>query len=76
MARGKFSPIFTPKTLESMIEYTVISSIFERICEMTTKPWECQRYDNKLFPFQHLLKIKTWGEKWKKIIDKTNGWAA
>jgi hypothetical protein len=38
MAREKFSPIFTPNTLESMIEYTLISSILERICEMTTKP--------------------------------------
>jgi hypothetical protein len=38
MARGKFSPIFTPNTLESMIAYTLISSILERICEMTTKP--------------------------------------
>jgi hypothetical protein len=25
-----------------MIEYTLISNILERICEMTTKPWECQ----------------------------------
>jgi hypothetical protein len=41
MVKGKFSPIFTPNTLESMIEYTLISSILERICEMTTKPWEC-----------------------------------
>jgi hypothetical protein len=46
MGKGKFSPIFTPSTLESMIEYTLISSIFERIREMTTKPWECQRDDN------------------------------
>jgi hypothetical protein len=66
MARGKFSPIFTPNTLESIIEYTLISRILERICEMTTKPWECQRDDNRKLPLQHLLKIKTWGEKWKK----------
>jgi hypothetical protein len=38
MAREKFSPIFTPNTLESMIQYTLISSILERICEVTTKP--------------------------------------
>jgi hypothetical protein len=57
MARTKFSPIFTPNTLESMIEYTLISSILEKICEMTTKPWECQRDDNQLFPLQHLLEI-------------------
>jgi hypothetical protein len=39
MAKGKFSPIFTLNTLELMIEYTSISSLFENICEMTTKPW-------------------------------------
>jgi hypothetical protein len=46
MARGKFSPIFTPNTLELMTKYTLIPSILERICEMTTKPWECQRDDS------------------------------
>jgi hypothetical protein len=35
MARGKLTPIFTPNTLEFMIEYTLISSILDRICEMT-----------------------------------------
>jgi hypothetical protein len=59
MAKGKFSPIFTLNTLESMIEYTLISIILEKICEMTTKPWECQRDDSWLLPFQHLLEIKT-----------------
>ncbi len=34
---------------------------------MTTKPWECQRDDNRLLPLQHLLEIKTWEKKWKKI---------
>jgi hypothetical protein len=38
MARKRFPPIFTPNTLESMIEYTLISSILDKICEMTTKP--------------------------------------
>jgi hypothetical protein len=66
MAKGKLSPIFTPNTLESMIKYTLISSIFERICEKTTKPWECQRNDNRLLPFQHLLKIKTCEKNGKK----------
>jgi hypothetical protein len=50
MAKGKFSSTFTPNTLKSMIEYTLISSILERICEITTKPWECQRDDSWLFP--------------------------
>ncbi len=45
MARGKLPPIFTPNTLESMIEYTLISSMLDRICEMTTKPWEYPRND-------------------------------
>jgi hypothetical protein len=45
MARGKLPPIFTPNTLESMIEYTPISSLLDVICEMITKPWECQRDD-------------------------------
>jgi hypothetical protein len=45
MARKKLPPIFTPNTLESMIEYTLISSILNRICEMTTKPWEYPRND-------------------------------
>jgi hypothetical protein len=63
MAKGKLPPIFTPNTLESMIEYTIISNILDKICEMTTKPWECQR------------EFKTWGTKWKRTIDKTNEWA-
>jgi hypothetical protein len=45
MARRKLPPIFTPNTLESTIEYTLISSILDRICEMTTKPWEYPRND-------------------------------
>jgi hypothetical protein len=50
MAKERFPPIFTPNTLESMIEYTLISSILDKICEMTTKPWECQRNDIWLLP--------------------------
>jgi hypothetical protein len=50
MAKGKVSPIFTPNTLESMIEYTLILSILEKICEMTIKPWERQRDDSWLLP--------------------------
>jgi hypothetical protein len=75
MARGKLPPIFRLNTLESMIKCTLISSILDRICEMTTKPWEYPRYDNWLLPFQHLLHIITWGIKWKRLIDKTNEWA-
>jgi len=75
MARGKLPPIFTPNTLESMIEYTLISNLLDSICETTTKPWECQKDDNWLFPFQHLFKIRTCGIEWKRSIDKKNEWA-
>jgi hypothetical protein len=37
MVRRKLTPNVTPNTLESMIEYTLISSILNRICEMTKK---------------------------------------
>jgi hypothetical protein len=40
MAKRKLPAISTPNTLESVIEYILISSILDRICEMTTKPWE------------------------------------
>ncbi len=61
VAKGKLPLIFTPNTLESMIEYTLISSILDRICEMTTKPWEYPKDDIELLPLQHLLESKTWG---------------
>jgi hypothetical protein len=61
MVRGKLPPIYTPNTLESMIEYTLISSILDRICEMTIKPWEYPRDNIRLLPLQHLLEIRTWG---------------
>jgi hypothetical protein len=50
MAKGKLTTTFTLNTLESMIEYTLISSILDRICEMTTKPWEYPRDDTRLLP--------------------------
>jgi hypothetical protein len=40
MAKGKFTGMVTPNTLETMIEYTLISSILDRICKMTTKALE------------------------------------
>jgi len=72
MARRKLTPVFTPNTLESMIEYIFISRILDTICEMTTKPWKYLRDDIQLVPLQHLLEIRTWGTKWKRAIDKTN----
>jgi hypothetical protein len=43
MARRKLTPIFTPNTLDFFIEDILISSILDRICEMTTKTWEYPR---------------------------------
>jgi hypothetical protein len=50
MEKGKLIPIFTPNTLESNIEYTLISNILDRICEMSMKPWEYPRDDTQLLP--------------------------
>ncbi len=58
-----------------MIEYKLISNILNRICEMTKKPLEYPKNDTNLDPFRHLLKIKTWGTKWKRVIDKIDEWA-
>jgi hypothetical protein len=38
------------------------------------KSLEYSKDDIRLNPFQHLLEIKTWGTKWKRVIDKTNEW--
>jgi len=59
MVRRKLTPLFTLNILESMIEYTLISNILDRICEVITKPWEYPKDDTQLIPLQHLLKIKT-----------------
>jgi len=37
MGRRKLTPNVTLNTLESMIEYTLISSILDKICEITKK---------------------------------------
>jgi len=50
MTRGKLTPIFTPNTLDSMIEYTLISSILDKICEIIEKPWEYPKDDTQLLP--------------------------
>jgi hypothetical protein len=76
MGRRKWTPNVTRNTLESMIEYTLISSILDRICEMTKKPLEYPRDGTKLNPLQHLFEIRTWGTKWKMVINKTNEWVA
>jgi hypothetical protein len=76
MAKRKFTRMITPNTLETMIEYTLISNILDRICKMTTKPLECPRDPARLNPLKNLLKIRTWGTKWRRQIDKTIEWVA
>ncbi len=49
-----------------MIVYTLISSILDRIFEMTTKPLEYPRDPTLLDPLNSLLEIRTWETKWKK----------
>jgi hypothetical protein len=44
-----------------MIEYTLISSILDKICEMKKKTLKYLRDDIRLDPSWHFLKIKTWG---------------
>jgi hypothetical protein len=36
---------------------------------------EYPRDNTRLDPLRHLLKIRTWGIKWKRIIDKIVEWA-
>jgi len=50
MERKKLTPNVTPNTLESMIEYTLISSTLNRIYEMTKRPLEYPRNDSKTRP--------------------------
>jgi hypothetical protein len=42
MGRRKLTPNVTLNILESMIEYTSISSILDKICERTKKRWNIQ----------------------------------
>jgi len=76
MRRKKLTPNVTPNTLESMIKYTLISSILNKICEMTKKLLEYPRDDTRLDLLRHLLEMRTWGVEWKRVIDKTNEWVA
>jgi hypothetical protein len=48
VGRRKLTPNVTPNTLESMIEYTLISSILDRIYKMTKKLLEYLRNDTRL----------------------------
>jgi hypothetical protein len=68
--------MLTPNTLETIVEYTLITSILDKICEMTTKPLEYPRDPTQLNPFKNLLKIRTWGIEWKRKFGKTTKWVA
>jgi hypothetical protein len=61
MAKQKFTRMVTPNTLETMIEYTLISGILNKICKMTTKPLEYPKNSTLLDPLKNLPEIKTWG---------------
>jgi len=77
MGRIKLTPTIKPNILKSMIEYTLISNILNRIYEMKKKknPLGYIRDDTKVDPFRHLVEIRTWGTKWKRVIDKIDEWA-
>jgi len=76
MGRRRLTPNVTPNTMQSMIECTLISSILNRIREMTKKPLDYPKYDTQLIPLWHLLENKRWGTKWKRLIDKIDEWVA
>jgi hypothetical protein len=61
--------------LNTIIEYTLISSILDKICEMIIKPLEYLKDPTLLDPLKNLLEIKTWGISWERKIDKTTEWA-
>jgi hypothetical protein len=59
-----------------MIEYTLMSSVLDKIYEMTQKKsLEYPRDDTRLNPLQHLLKIRTWGTHLKRVINKIVEWS-
>jgi hypothetical protein len=58
--------VATPNTLETMIEYTLIANILNKICKMIRTPLEYPRDPTLQDPFKHLLEIRTWGTKWKR----------
>jgi hypothetical protein len=43
---------------------------------MTKQLLEYPRDNSWLDPLMHLLEIKTWGTKWKRVIDKIMEWVA
>jgi hypothetical protein len=52
MAKKTFTTMATPKTLETMIEYTLISNILDKICKMIKTPLEYPRDPTLLDPLK------------------------
>jgi hypothetical protein len=52
MAKKKFKAMFSPNTLEAMIEYILISSILNIICKFIKTPLEYPRDPTLLDPFK------------------------
>jgi hypothetical protein len=59
-----------------MIEYTLISIILNKICEMTKKIVRISKRWYQTRPPLAFARNKTWGTKWKRVIDKTDEWVA
>jgi len=76
MVKKKIIAMVTPNTLETMIEYTLISIILDIIWKMIKTSLKFPRNPALLNPLKQLLEIRTWGSEWKKQIDKTNEWVA
>jgi hypothetical protein len=52
MVKRKFTAMVTPNTLETMIKYTLISNILNRICEMIKTPLEYSKDPTLLNPLK------------------------
>ncbi len=77
MGRRKLTPNVTLNTLESMIEYTLISSILDKICEITKKKrWNIHEMILYQTPSGIFSKLKHGELGMKRVIDKINEWAA
>ncbi len=76
MGRRKLTLNVTPNTLELMIEYTLISSILNKICEIPKKTLEYPRDDTRLDPFDIFSKLEHGEPRMKRVIDKIDEWAA
>jgi hypothetical protein len=56
MAKTKLITMVTPNTLETMIEYTLSSSILNRICKLTKKTFGISKRSHLARPLQAFAK--------------------